>query len=457
MAAMSAAPHRPAHRFRSWLLRRELGNNLLLIAAFLIAARLVGALREVVIARQFGVGELVDAYVLLFALVTFVPILWSNTLQSVVVPQLAELAPKERGRFTAELAGASLILGALLSLLLLLLAPALVTTLSADLSPLGVQYARSFGVGLAPIAGIGLYISLLTALLVASERRSASLIEALPPLALIIALLLNPTAAGLIVGSLIGIVAHAIAAVVLVVQSGVWQWPRLNLSSRAWTAFWKAAGLMLFVFLLAGMTYPIDMGIALALEEGAASRFGYAYRILAFLLALATITIGRAMLPAFVRAPHLALKLTFRWTPIAIAVGALIAIGLGTFAEPIVRVLFERGAFTADDTAAVAALLKTGLWQLPPYFGGIVLLQLVMSLKRYELMLWPSLIMAVIKVAGSLLLIPYVHLDALMLSSTASYAAMLALYAVVVARRIVPDAREGARSDTQPDDSAARQ
>lgn len=445
---MSADPQQSLNRFRKWLLRRNLGNNLLLIAIFLVAARLVGALREVVIARQFGVGELVDAYVLLFALVTFVPILWSNTLQSVVVPQLAGMAPGERDRFTAELAGASLILGAALSVLLLFLSPLLVTTLSDDLSPLGVQYARSFGVGLAPIAGIGVYISLMTAMLVANERRSASLIEALPPLALVVALLLDPTAAGLIVGSLAGIAAHAVAAVSLVVRAGDWRWPRLNLSSRAWSAFWKAAGLMLFVFLLAGMTFPIDMAIALSLEEGAASRFGYAYRIIAFLLALATITIGRAMLPAFVRAPQLALKLTVQWAPIAFGIGAIIALALGSVSDSIVRVLFERGAFSTEDTQAVAGLLQTGLWQLPPYFGGIVLLQLVMSLRRYELMLWPSVIMAAIKVGGSLLLLPYWELDALMLSSTASYAAMLLLYLVVVGRKIVP------ASDVSADDPA---
>ncbi len=426
-------------RLRALLARRNLGSNLLLIAVFLVAARMAGALREVVIARQFGVGELVDAYVILFAFVTFAPMLWTNTLQAVVVPQLMSLNVRARDAFISELIGVSLLLGILISGLIFWLAPAAVTALSADLSEIGVQYARAFGLGLAPIAAVGVFISILTALLVAVERRSVSLLEALPPICVICALFVMPSAAGLIVGSLIGIVVHAIAAIILVVREGVWRWPRFSLSAEPWAAFWRAALLMLVVFLLAGITYPIDQGIALTLEEGAASRFGYAYRILGFLLALATITIGRAMLPAFVRAPHLAMQLTIRWAPISFTIGLAIALVIGYFAEPVVALLFERGAFTSEDTQAVAGVLRLGLWQLPPYFAGIVLLQLVMSLRRYELMIVPSIIMVVIKVAGSLLLVRDYGLDGLMISSAISYIVMLAVYLYVVGRQLVPE------------------
>src|SRR3546814_9383235 len=61
-----------------------------------------------------------------------------------------------------------------------------------------------------------------------------------------------------------------------------------------------------------------------------------------------------------------------------------------------VALLFERGAFTADNTQAVAQVLRWGLLQLPFYFGVLILVQLLASQNRYR-------VMALIAVANFLL------------------------------------------------------
>jgi peptidoglycan biosynthesis protein MviN/MurJ (putative lipid II flippase) len=47
--------------------------------------------------------------------------------------------------------------------------------------------------------------------------------------------------------------------------------------------------------------------------------------------------------------------------------------------------LFERGAFTAQDTALVTDVFRWGVLQIPFYFTGLVLVQLLASQGRYTI------------------------------------------------------------------------
>src|SRR5690606_9931984 len=160
--------------------------------------------------------------------------------------------------------------------------------------------------------------------------------------------------------------------------------PRLGFSSEHWPELVKAAGVMLVGQVAMSFVGPIDQYTAANLGANANSTLGYASRLLSLLLGVGAASVGRAALPVLAdiqargdraRARTTALK----WSVLMLAAGAGVT-AVGWLLAPWgVALLFERGAFTADNTMIVAQVLRWGLLQMPFYFGVLILVQLLAS------------------------------------------------------------------------------
>lgn len=119
-----------------------------------------------------------------------------------------------------------------------------------------------------------------------------------------------------------------------------------------------------------GTTSWLGPGFQYPLDEGALSTITYAQRLYQFPLGVLVISLATAALPAFSR---LAAREDWpAWTAevrqdlrLAVFEGVLAGTMMIMLAVPIVRLLFERGKFTADDTLRAAYVLVfygLGLW-----------------------------------------------------------------------------------------------
>jgi putative peptidoglycan lipid II flippase len=103
--------------------------------------------------------------------------------------------------------------------------------------------------------------------------------------------------------------------------------------------------------------------IATSQGTGAVSWLQYAFRVMYLPLGLFGVSVATAILPATAR--HLAVQNTAavartltRGLALMLAVNVPASFGLVTLADPIIRLLLERGHFTASDTVATAAALR---------------------------------------------------------------------------------------------------
>jgi peptidoglycan biosynthesis protein MviN/MurJ (putative lipid II flippase) len=76
--------------------------------------------------------------------------------------------------------------------------------------------------------------------------------------------------------------------------------------------------------------------------------------------------------------------------------------------------LFERGAFTADDTLSVSEVLRVGLLQLPFYFGGLVMVSVLASQREHKLIAIGASLNLLAKLGANLALIPIMGLNGIM-------------------------------------------
>ncbi|MGH7118480.1 MAG: murein biosynthesis integral membrane protein MurJ [Acetobacteraceae bacterium] len=106
----------------------------------------------------------------------------------------------------------------------------------------------------------------------------------------------------------------------------------------------------------------VDTIVASLLGPGSVSVLYYAARVNQLPLGVIGVAVGTALLPTLSRQVHTGARLSVHRTlnraiEFTLALTLPAAVGLGVAAVPIIRVLFERGAFGASDARATAAAL----------------------------------------------------------------------------------------------------
>jgi putative peptidoglycan lipid II flippase len=171
--------------------------------------------------------------------------------------------------------------------------------------------------------------------------------------------------------------------------------------------------------------------IASRLGEGAVSVLGYANRLLALFSGLASVVVTRALMPVLsashLRSPAVTRALVRAWVQRSIAAGLMLGLLVALVAEVLTRLLFERGQFTAADTARVAGVLRFAATQLPVLLPSLVLAAYAMAMRRYRLLVWTGISTVVCVPVAGWLLSGWMGLQGLVLAPTLSLCITTAL------------------------------
>lgn len=137
----------------------------------------------------------------------------------------------------------------------------------------------------------------------------------------------------------------------------------------------------------------VEQLIAFRLGAGAVSLLNYGNKVPAAVNSLLLMAVGIVVLPHFAellakREWRDCQKLHLRLSGIAFGIGILIAaIGI-TFAQTIIQLLFERGAFTAADTQATTDVMRVYLLQLPFVLVAMVSMRALVAMGKTLAMTW---------------------------------------------------------------------
>ena len=413
---------------------RTIFRAVLSVAAFSILGKLATAAKEIAIAWRFGVSPIVDAYLFVFNLCNWIILIWFSVLTVVLIPLEARLrreSPEQLGAFRGEALGATILLGLLLVAAVELVVPVVLASSAVGLPQRTAALALQMVPILAWLGFVGPLVALYSTWMMSGGRNANTLLEGVPSLAILAAVLVSGSIDSLIVGTLVGVSLQLICVAWPRTGSGEVRFPVFRFSSPAWRSFTHGFALVVVGQVIIGATTLIDQFFAAGLGEGAISSIGYAARIVGLLNGVVALTATRATLPVFSRAAvgdaRRIRRVAFQWAALLGLIG-LIAALVGVLSAPwVVRVLFQRGTFTAVDTAQVATLLRFGLLQLPFYFAGLVFVSLHASRGAYRVLLMGGVLGLVVKVATIWLLVGTLGLPALMISAALMYLATLLL------------------------------
>jgi len=421
------------------------------VALFLLLGKFAGAFKEMAVAWRYGVSDVVDAYQFTFTLASWLPVTLVGVLSVVLIPVLVRSRKEDaphRFRFLAELQAWGIAAGVVLAVAIYVAWPWVLQFAGQGLDAQTRVMSQQLTWAFAPAALLTLLSGISAARLRAHERHLNTLLDSVPAVVILVWVLLATTVdqvGPLLWGTLVGYFVQSVLLLWLAGRAdGTIARPRFGMSSTHWPELVKAAGVMLVGQVAMSFVGPLDQYTAATLGDNTNATLGYATRLLALLLGVGAASVGRAALPVLADIhsrgdANYGRNVALKWSFFMGIAGAVVT-GIGWWLAPYgVGLLFERGAFTAADTARVAEVVRWGLLQLPFYFGVLILVQLLASQNRYRLMASIAVVNFAVKALMNTLLAPYFGAQGIMLATAFMYASSFLCYAVA-AWRPVPSA-----------------
>ncbi len=169
----------------------------------------------------------------------------------------------------------------------------------------------------------------------------------------------------------------------------------------------------------------INTFFATSCGEGAVSWYSYAFRIMYVPLGLFGVGLSQALLPELTKQItegnfSQAKELYARCLVVSLSLSLPSAIGLYAFSEEVVKVLFERGAFGVRDTYFTSQLLKILSFSLPFYAFSKTTVPLFYSVSRTIIPALGSVLAVITNLAVILLTIKLLSIKAVALGTSVS-------------------------------------
>jgi peptidoglycan biosynthesis protein MviN/MurJ (putative lipid II flippase) len=406
------------------------------VMLFVLLGKLIGAAKEMAVAYRYGAGAEVDAYLFVLNIVSWPIGLWFSVLTVVLIPAAARMrqnSARQLPRFRAELLGSALLFGLVLTAAIWLGLFFLLRSPWSGLPPATSEIAERILPSLMTTVPLGILASLFSVWMLAGGRYVNTLMEGLPSLVIAVTIL-AVTGYGiepLVWGTVLGAALYMIVLGMLLRRSGDIEAPRFNPRSSQWSAFLQGFGIMFIGNALMSLIIIIDLLFTVRLGTGAVATLGYANRVLALIVGLGGTAATRATLPVFSSVQGQkgkdVYRLAMQWAHLMFAFGAVAMVFVWWLAPYAIRLLFERGAFTSQDTSAVTEVLRYGALQLPFYFSALVLVSCLATGGAHKLLALGAVVNLCIKFVGNIVFVPVLGINGIMLATGLMYLVSFAM------------------------------
>lgn len=414
-----------------------------------IFVKVAAAAKELFVAYRLGTAPELDAFLLAYMFPAFLVGIIAGSLQAAFVPRFLAVDRSQGGRTSGELASSlAAVLLATLVVATLALSPLLSATvphLARGFAPETIGQTQRFVWLLMPLLVLNGLAGFWASVLNARERFvPVALAGALTPVAVMLSLWLAWTRLGsfaLVVGTLAGATLELGVLAMLLARSG-----QGLLSNPARTGpEHKAVGRQFLPAamgsVLMGGTLLVDQSMAAWLEPGSVAALNYGSRVTLVIVGVGTMALGTAALPYFSRmvaeGDWAGVRATFRsYTRLVIVTTLPLTLLLILATEPIIQLLFERGAFSARDTLIVSQVQVMFAMQIPFYTWSILAVRLISSVGANSVLMWGALVSLVLNVALNMLFSRYLGVAGIALATSCVYAASSVYFLMEIRRRL---------------------
>lgn len=399
-------------RLRSLLLRgagSRIVSGFVLVALLTVGSKAVSFVKDAAVARHFGTGDELDAFLVSFGLLTFLAALVGGGLPESFLPVYAEVSHLKTRRRAHRLGIQSTVLHALslgvLATACFFIAPHFVNWATRGFSEEKKELAVGVLRHLLPFMVCFGMSYQLSAWLRADKRFVIATSAPILVPVTIIGMLLHAGSQTTVDTLVKGTVAGSILHLTVLIGAVACQLPRQRSFWRHSLSLWepklkrvaKHAAHFLFAGGIFSSSVVVDQTMAAWLAPGSVAVLGYTEKICGIILAVTVAPSCDVLFPYFAdkvaRRDWLGVKrqlFVSAGSILALALpAALLLVGLAPW---VIRLLFERGSFTPEDTQRVAEVLRYAALQIPFYILGSLASRVIVAMQATNFIIWLSFI-----------------------------------------------------------------
>jgi putative peptidoglycan lipid II flippase len=415
--------------------RRRVLSSASMLGAATVLAKLAALAKDWLVARQLGAGDELDAYLVAFLIPSYAVVVLAHSFAQAFVPTYVRVWQRQGLEPAQALTGRVLAAGALVlavvTVLLMAMAGYLLPIVGIGFDAEKLAMTRSLFYPLAGVIIASGLSAMLAAVLIAHERFAAvALATVAIPLGTLAVFAtfrdrfgVYALAGGTLVGFVVELCILGLAAWRLSLLP-IPRWGRLEGELRHVGAQYVPLAL---AGLLMSSSLVVDQAMAASLGSGQVSVLNYGGKIVTVVLSTVAVTLSTVLFPRFSRmiaAGRLdELRRTFGWYARLIVLASIPGVAVLTFlSEPLVRLIFERGAFTPQTTAAVSGVQLWLLPQIPFYVLAMLGARVLSALDGNHLVLAIGALNLLVNVSGNLVLMRWFGVNGIAMSTSLLYA-----------------------------------
>jgi putative peptidoglycan lipid II flippase len=428
---------------------RRIFATMITVGGFTFVVNLAATAKELVVANQFGTGDVLDAFLIAFLLPSFAINVVMGSFNAALIPTFIHVRENEGLEKAQQLFSSvtvwNTVVLVIVSVLLAMASSFILPILGSGFSPEKQALTRSIFFVLLPILAIsGLGITW-AAVLNASERFAlvaiSPMIKPIVTVALLVVMSKIWGIYALAAGTVGGVVLEAGLLAWGVRRRGFYLVPRWHgLTPPMKKVINQYMPMVAGAFLMSS-TSLIDQSMAAMLGPGSVSTLNYAGKAVTLILGVGSISLGTAVFPHFSRMVAVydwaGIRYTLKtYTYLILLVTIPLTLILVFFSESLVRFFFERGAFTSADTWRVSQVQALFLLQVPFYFLGILMVRLISSLKMNRILMQAAIINLFLKITFNYFLMQRLGAAGIALSTTLVYVVSFIYCSIMLYKQI---------------------
>jgi len=437
------------HHWHSRSTNRRILTATATVGATTFAVYAATALKEIFVARLFGRGDALEAYLVAFAAQQFLIQVLASSFNPALIPTYIHLREEGRDEEAQRLfasvgawAGTALLISCI--------------TLGIFAGPLFGLFVHRFGPDKIALTA-SLFTMMLPAIVlrgmgklwaaVLNSREQFALAAAAPmwtPVFIIVFLFVAGRQSGayaLVEGTVAGAIAEAASLALALWSKHVSLMPRWHGMTPEFRRVMEQYTPMIAGSILMSATVLVDQSMAALLPRGSVATLGYANNITFFIQSVAYVSLSTAVLPFFsqmiARNDWAAISHTLRtWSSLILLVSVPITLGLLLGSGFVVRIAYQRGSFSSADTLEVARVLRFYLLQIPFYVMGSLVVRVISSMRANAVLMWVAAGSLILKFGLNFLLLRYMGVSGIALATSVMYCCSLLATAVILGRMI---------------------
>lgn len=421
-----------------------------IVGGFNLIVKFVTFFKELVVANIFGINDELDAFLIALTIPSSIIAVIAGSFNAALIPTYIQVRESEGGEAANKLLSnvltISTILLAAISLLMFFLAPYLLPLLGSGFNVEKISLTKSFFIILLPIITISGIGTIIGAVLNAEQNFAlVAIAPVLTPLFTIVLVSFGGRQYGaytLALGTVLGMTIEAIILTIGLKRRKVsikFKWYGLDTDTRIVIQQYipTIAGSVLM-----SSTTLVDQSMAAMLGSGSVSALNYGNKIVAFIAGLGSTAIGTAVLPYFskmiAKSDWKAIQKTLKtYLTLIILISMPLTLVLIFYSEPLVKLIFERGSFSSQDSILVGQIQANYLLQIPFYIMSILLVRLISSLKANNYLMWSAFISVIANVSLNYILMKRLGAAGIALATSLVYYFSF-IYCAIVVKKLIP-------------------